>query len=131
MSQVGAAVFAGLGFLVILAPINVFIFIFVGKFRRLTLKESDSRVKLVNEILSGIRVIKFYAWETPFRSQVEEVRERELQALTRLAYISAVGFSMIMLSAPIILPIVVFAVYIGISDEPLTASKVRACASRE
>eukprot|EP00518_Triparma_eleuthera_P011377 CAMPEP_0182470714 /NCGR_PEP_ID=MMETSP1319-20130603/19127_1 /TAXON_ID=172717 /ORGANISM="Bolidomonas pacifica, Strain RCC208" /LENGTH=548 /DNA_ID=CAMNT_0024671191 /DNA_START=202 /DNA_END=1844 /DNA_ORIENTATION=+ len=121
--QVGVATFAGLGFLVLLAPVNVFIFMFVGKYRRATLKESDARVRLVNEILAGVRIIKFYAWERPFREQVEELRERELHNLTMLAYISAVGFSMIMLSAPIILPIIVFAVYIGVSDEPLTASK--------
>ena len=90
--QVGVATFAGLGFLVLLAPVNVFIFMFVGKYRRATLKESDARVKLVNEILGGIRIIKFYAWERPFREQVEEFRERELHNLTMLAYISAVGF---------------------------------------
>ncbi|GMH98076.1 hypothetical protein TrST_g10769 [Triparma strigata] len=121
--QVGVATFAGLGFLFALLPINVCVFFFVGKYRRATLKESDARVKLVNEVLSGIRIIKFYAWETPFRKQIEMIRELELQNLTKLAYISAVGFSMIMLSAPILLPIIVFATYIAISTEPLTAAK--------
>jgi len=121
--QVGNATFAGLGFLFGLLPVNVFVFAFVGKYRRATLKESDNRVKLVNEVLAGIRIIKFYAWETPFRKQIEAIRSLELQHLTRLAYVSAVGFSMIMLSAPIILPIIVFATYISISEEPLTAAK--------
>ena len=48
------------------------------------------------------------------------IRELELQNLTKLAYISAVGFSMIMLSAPILLPIIVFATYIAISTEVRT-----------
>jgi hypothetical protein len=49
------------------------------------------------------------------------IRELELQNLTKLAYISAVGFSMIMLSAPILLPIIVFATYIAISNEVRTS----------
>jgi len=121
--EVGVAMFAGVAFLVALIPVNVIIFVFVGKNRRATLKESDSRVKLVSEILNGIRIIKFYAWESPFRKSVEEVRKQELYFLTRLAYISAIGFSMIMLSTPIILPIVVFAVYTATSNDPLDAAK--------
>ena len=31
---------------------------------------ADVRVKLMNEILMGIRVLKYYAWELPFRDQV-------------------------------------------------------------
>jgi len=53
--QVGVATFAGVGFLIGLIPINICVFYFVSKNRRATLKESDSRVKLVSEVLSGIR----------------------------------------------------------------------------
>ena len=121
--EVGIAMLAGVGFLVCLVPVNVCVFFFVGKYRRRALKESDSRVKLINEILGGIRIIKFYAWESPFRRAIESIRRAELDNLTKLAYTAAVGFSMIMLSAPIVLPIVVFAVYIATSDTPLTAAK--------
>ena len=77
---------------------------------------------LVASLLALRRIIKFYAWESPFRKAIEDIRESELVFLTKLAYISAIGFSMIMLSAPIILPIVVFAVYIATSNEPLDAA---------
>ena len=121
--QVGAATFVGLGFLVLLAPINIVMFIFVGKFRRTVLASSDKRVKLINEILGGIRIIKFYAWEAPFRDAIYKIREDELQALTKLAYITAIGFSMILLSAPIILNIIVFATYINTESGGLDAAQ--------
>ena len=76
----------------------------------------------MNEILFGIRIIKFYAWEKPFKKEVNELREKELRALTNLAYVSAVGFSLILLSAPIIQPILVFLTYINIQTTPLSAS---------
>ena len=108
--------------MVFLAPINTVVFSIVSKQRRLVLKYSDMRVKMMNEILAGIRIIKFYAWERPFGKEVGELRGKELDALTKLAYTSAIGFSLILLSAPLIQPILVFMTYVSIQDDPLTAS---------
>eukprot|EP00978_Attheya_sp_CCMP212_P023150 scaffold70236_cov57-Attheya_sp.AAC.1 len=120
--QVGNATWVGVGFMVFLAPINIVVFSIVGKMRRKVLKYSDLRVKMMNEILNGIRIIKFYAWEKPFAKEVAKLRDAELRALTKMAYVSAIGFSMVLLSAPIIQPILVFLTYINIQDEPLSAS---------
>ena len=76
--QVGAATWVGIGFMFCLAPINIVVFGRVSRFRRLTLKYSDARVKLINEVLSGIRIIKFYAWERPFKKSIDSVREEEV-----------------------------------------------------
>lgn len=121
-NQVGNATWVGVGFMVFLIPINLVIFRLVGKYRRETLKFSDLRVKMMNEILVGIRILKYYAWERPFSDEVGKLRHEEMKALTKMAYISAIGFSMILLSAPIIQPILVFLTYVNIQDQPLTAS---------
>lgn len=98
------------------------VFSVVSKMRRKVLKYSDLRVKMMNEILTGVRIIKFYAWEKPFGKEVGRLRQKELEALTKLAYTTAVGFSIILLSTPIIQPIIVFLTYVNIQDEPLSAS---------
>mmetsp|Transcript_13284 Transcript_13284/g.27849 ORF Transcript_13284/g.27849 Transcript_13284/m.27849 type:complete len:1151 (+) Transcript_13284:3-3455(+) len=90
--------------------------------RRKVLSHSDSRVKMMNEILTGIRIIKFYAWERPFGKEVARVRGKEMDALTKMSYVVAVGFSIILLSTPIIQPIFVFMTYVNIQDQPLTAA---------
>mmetsp|Transcript_1237 Transcript_1237/g.1594 ORF Transcript_1237/g.1594 Transcript_1237/m.1594 type:complete len:1397 (-) Transcript_1237:136-4326(-) len=120
--EVGNATWVGVAFMIVLAPVNMCIFSMVGKLRRKVLKYSDLRVKIMNEILSGIRIIKFYAWEKPFGKEVGKMREKELKALTGLAYVSAVGFSFILLSAPIVQPVLVFLTYTKIQDESLTAA---------
>jgi len=120
--QVGNATWVGVGYMVFLAPINMFVFSIVSNMRKKVLKYADLRVKMMNEILTGIRIIKFYAWEGPFGKEVGRVRQKELEALTKLAYTTAVGFSIILLSTPIIQPILVFVTYVRIQDEPLTAS---------
>ncbi len=51
----------------------------------------DSRIKLVNEVLNGIKVIKLYAWEIPFQKLVMGIRKSELDVLKASAYLSAFG----------------------------------------
>ena len=58
--QVGNATWVGVGFMLFLAPVNIVVFSIVSTMRRKVLKYSDLRVKMMNEILSGIRIIKFY-----------------------------------------------------------------------
>ena len=38
----------------------------------------DERIKLTNEVLSGMKVIKLQAWEKEFENRITNVREREL-----------------------------------------------------
>ena len=120
--QVGNATWVGVLYMFCLVPVNGVMFASIGKMRREVLKHSDSRVKMMNEILTGIRIIKFYAWEKPFGNEVGKLRKKELIALTKLTYVSAIGFSIILMSAPVIQPILVFLTYIRIQDKPINPS---------
>ena len=39
------------------------------------MKQKDGRVKLMNEILGGIKVLKLYAWEKSFINQILDIRD--------------------------------------------------------
>uniref|UniRef100_A0A1I8HXE8 ABC transmembrane type-1 domain-containing protein n=1 Tax=Macrostomum lignano TaxID=282301 RepID=A0A1I8HXE8_9PLAT len=52
------------------------------------LKLKDARLKLLGELLSGIRMVKLFGWEPAFRTRVEAVREVELANLKKSAYIN-------------------------------------------
>ena len=43
-------------------------------FRAETAVLTDDRIRTMNEVISGIRVIKMYGWEKPFGALVDEVR---------------------------------------------------------
>lgn len=47
------------------------------------MKHMGGRIKLMNEILSGIKILKFYAWEKAFEERVLSFREKELKALKK------------------------------------------------
>ena len=51
--------------------------------------QKDSRIKQMNEILNGIKVLKLYGWESSFRGRVNSVRDQELQTLKTMALLSA------------------------------------------
>lgn len=50
------------------------------------MKDKDKRIKLLNEILSGIKVIKMYGWEHSFIKQTQDYRKKEINALQNIAW---------------------------------------------
>ena len=51
----------------------------------------DSRIKLMNEILNGIKILKLYAWEDSFIKKILEIRDEELRVLRSAAYLNAIS----------------------------------------
>ena len=46
--------------------------------RKKTMMWTDKRAKLLQELLGGMKVIKFFAWETPFLKRIDEYRTKEM-----------------------------------------------------
>ena len=59
-------------------------FTYLASLRKGILKQSDRRVKLMNEILSGIKIIKLYCWDIAFANKVQNVRVDEVKLLAKL-----------------------------------------------
>lgn len=50
------------------------------------MKERDERVTLMSQILTAIRVVKFFVWEKSVTGEIAQVRARELEARRKLAF---------------------------------------------
>lgn len=61
-----------------------------------TALRTDERVRLMNEIIQGIQVIKMYAWERPFGKMVELARRKEIKVIKYVSYIRGILLSFIM-----------------------------------
>ncbi|KAL7750103.1 hypothetical protein RI367_004618 [Sorochytrium milnesiophthora] len=85
ISELGVATLAGFGLMVLFLPINGMVMRKLGGFRLATQKITDSRVKLMNEVLQGVKIIKFFAWEEAFLSNIDSLRGQELVYVRKLA----------------------------------------------
>ncbi|KAF0712889.1 hypothetical protein As57867_004601, partial [Aphanomyces stellatus] len=73
----------------------------VGLLRRDILQVQAERVKLTNEVLQGIRVVKLYAWEVAIQNQLHDIRQRELACLTKYHALRIANNVMLMI-APVV-----------------------------
>ncbi|KYB25508.1 putative multidrug resistance-associated protein lethal(2)03659-like Protein [Tribolium castaneum] len=119
----GPAVLAGLAVMIILIPVNGYIANKVKVLQIKQMKNKDERVKLMNEVLSGIKVLKLYAWEPSFEKQILKIRTKEIQVLKEAAYMNA-GTSFIWSCAPFLVSLVSFGTYVMVDEHNiLDASK--------
>jgi ATP-binding cassette, subfamily C (CFTR/MRP), member 1 len=56
---------------------------------------TDERVKIVSEAISGIRVVKLYAWESSFLKRILEVRLGELKLVRHALLVQALSSSLV------------------------------------
>ncbi|ORZ36243.1 P-loop containing nucleoside triphosphate hydrolase protein, partial [Catenaria anguillulae PL171] len=80
----GPACFAGLGVIVVVVPaaaLQTHVFMRENKIK---LENADKRIKLLNEVISGMKTVKLYGFEDYFRKRIVAYRETEQEALGRL-----------------------------------------------
>ncbi|XP_052452980.1 ATP-binding cassette sub-family C member 3-like isoform X1 [Carassius gibelio] len=121
--NLGASVLAGVAVMVLLIPFNAFIAMKTRTYQVEQMKYKDQRIKLMNEILNGIKVLKLYAWETSFKEKILQIRQKELNVLRKTAYLSALS-TMAWISAPFLVALTTFAVFVSVDkDNILDAEK--------
>lgn len=107
---------AGLGYIIGNAiPLTISLLVFVHFFMQF-FKLSDKRVKLTSEIVSAIRIIKYNAWEGPFRLSVEKVRHEEMQANFN-AYCCYVSLFLFIVGVFVVLPVIVFYAFVALGHQ--------------
>nr|CAD7448332.1 unnamed protein product [Timema bartmani] len=107
----GPSVLAGLAVMIVLIPINGFIANKVKNLQIQQMKTKDQRIKLMNEVLNGIKVLKMYAWEPSFEKIIESKRGKEIKVLKAAAYLNA-GTSFIWTCAPFMVSLMTFMTFI-------------------
>jgi ABC-type multidrug transport system fused ATPase/permease subunit len=118
----GVAVFGGIAVMVLMIPVNGWIAKKSRDLNKIQMGNKDTRTKMMDEVLSGMKVIKLYAWEQPFIQSILGVREKELSTLKRIAYLQALS-SFTWSCTPFLVSFTTFALYSWISPEPLTSTK--------
>ncbi|XP_039991337.1 ATP-binding cassette sub-family C member 3 isoform X3 [Xiphias gladius] len=113
--NLGPSVLAGVAVMIMLIPFNAVIAMKTRTYQVEQMQYKDSRIKLMNEILNGIKVLKLYAWENSFKEKVLAIRQKELNVLRKTAYLGALS-TMAWTSAPFLVALTTFAVYVTVDE---------------
>ncbi|XP_076867780.1 ATP-binding cassette sub-family C member 2 isoform X4 [Brachyhypopomus gauderio] len=121
--ELGPSVLAGLLVMVLMVPINGLLATRAKSFQAKSMMHKDKRMKMLNETLCGIKILKLYTWESSFESQLQDIREQELKAMRKSAYMTSVS-TFIFFCAPAFVSLATFAVFVSVSpDNILDAGK--------
>ena len=114
ISLIGVSALAGLGILLLMIPLQAGIFIQLGRLRSAVASTTDARIKLTQEFLQGMRVIKFFAWENSFLDRVMKLRIVEVAKIRFVNLWTAVLMG-ISTTVPILSSVIAFIVYAAVS----------------
>uniref|UniRef100_A0A8C7TRR2 Multidrug resistance-associated protein 4 n=1 Tax=Oncorhynchus mykiss TaxID=8022 RepID=A0A8C7TRR2_ONCMY len=120
--EIGPSCLAGVAVLVFLLPLQTMFGKLFGSLRSKTAALTDNRIRTMNEVVSGIRIIKMYAWEKPFSALVNDVRREEISKIMSSSYLR--GLNMVsFFAASKIIVFITFAVYVLLGNT-ISASRV-------
>ena len=81
----------GMLILVIFIPLNTYRTSLRQREQTKLLGSQDTRIKMMNESLVGIRIIKYMGWESCFASIVDKMRSIEMKYLNKIGVIGCVS----------------------------------------
>ncbi|KAJ2120809.1 hypothetical protein IW147_004749 [Coemansia sp. RSA 720] len=123
----GWTVYASVLAMLISVPMSAQLSRSMRALNKLLMGYRDQRMKIMDEVLSGIKIIKLYAWESSFIRRINEVRVKlELRTIRHYGLIQAV-FSFVTTLVPFAVSFSVFGLYSlvdNVSHGPLTPQLV-------
>ncbi|EDS36162.1 multidrug resistance-associated protein 1 [Culex quinquefasciatus] len=125
--EVGWAGPIGMGVIFVVTPIQSVFGKLTSRYRLETALCTDKRIRSMDEIISGIYVIKLYAWEKPFAQLISLARKLELKTVLKSNVIRGLymTFQLFTTRAALLGTIVTLI----LMDEEVTAAKVFVVAS--
>ncbi|RZA09796.1 MAG: ATP-binding cassette domain-containing protein [Proteobacteria bacterium] len=115
----GATAFLAVALLFLMVPLSRSVARSFSALDEELMRERDKRVTLMSQVMSGIRVVKYFAWEKSVRQEVGEVREKELRARKKLARAEAYAtLSYVAISTLVLFAALTLHVFRGITLTP-------------
>ena len=119
----GPSCLAGLAVMILIIPLTSVTSTFMRKFSFANMRTKDARIKVMNEILEGIKVLKLYAWEPSFLSKITGIRGTEVETLKKVAYLGAVQ-TFVFQSATTMIALAAFATFVLVDSENVLTAQI-------
>ncbi|KAG0319256.1 hypothetical protein BG000_003942 [Podila horticola] len=119
----GWSVFAGLAVFVIVLPLQTWLSKLMAKAQHSKLTVMDQRLRVMAELISNIKIIKFCSLETVFREKIDDLRKEELGAQKSLSVVRAF-LDIVFSSVNLLITLVTFAVYATVGGPNFTPGPI-------
>ncbi|KAH7122420.1 multidrug resistance-associated protein 1 [Dendryphion nanum] len=120
----GFSMFAGVGAMIIMIPVNGFIARIMKSLQKEQMKNKDARTRLMTEILNNMKSIKLYAWTTAFINRLNYIRnDLELKTLRKIGATQAFS-NFTWSTTPFLVSCSTFGVFVLTQNKPLTTEIV-------
>ncbi|KAG1831205.1 ABC transporter [Suillus subalutaceus] len=120
--NLGPSALAGFALLIVATPVQTYVIKRLFSLRMKSMVWTDKRSKILQEVLSGMRVIKFFSWEVPFLKRISDYRRNEM-AYIRTLLIMRAAMNAVAISVPTIASVIAFVTY-SLTGHSLTAATV-------
>ncbi|KAI0917113.1 hypothetical protein AcV5_007675 [Taiwanofungus camphoratus] len=80
------------------------------RIRSKSMQWTDKRIKLIQELLGGMKIIKYFAWEVPFLKRIMYLRQKEIQYIRSLVLTHGAS-NAIAFSFPVLATVLAFVTY--------------------
>lgn len=120
--EIGISCLAGMAILVILLPLQSCIGKLFSSLRSKTAAFTDARIRTMNEVITGMRIIKMYAWEESFADLITNLRKKEISKILGSSYLRGMNMASFFIANKVIL-FVTFTTYVLLGNK-ITASHV-------
>lgn len=120
--ELGNSVFVGILTLVAIVAFNSFLLHYLKKFYLKEMKLKDERIKFMNEVLTGIRIIKLSAYESAFINLITSYRNKEVKNNKNALFIELFSFFIFAMLASVVL-VVTITVYIFVAEGEFNSEK--------
>ncbi|XP_045152303.1 ATP-binding cassette sub-family C member 4 isoform X2 [Echinops telfairi] len=120
--EIGISCLAGMAVIIVLLPLQSCIGKLFSSLRSKTATFTDIRIRTMNEVITGIRIIKMYAWEKSFADLITSLRRKEISKVLRSSYLRGMNLASFFVASKIIV-FVTFTTYV-LLGHVITASRV-------
>ncbi|XP_074657505.1 multidrug resistance-associated protein 1-like isoform X2 [Tubulanus polymorphus] len=111
-----------LAVMMVMLPLNAIIMRSLRNCRIKLMQYKDDRIKLTNEALSGIKILKLYAWEQSFIDRINEKRNQEILIMKKIAFLNSI-VSFVWNCCPFVVCLGTFALFVLSSPENILDAK--------
>ncbi|KAJ7120034.1 ABC protein [Mycena epipterygia] len=108
--ELGPASLAGFALFLLVIPIQERIMTSQFRLRRGSMKFTDSRARVVLEVLGAMRVVKYFCYEGSFLARIFDVRKRELKGIRLIQHSQSANIAMAF-SLPVLASTLAFVTY--------------------